>query len=77
MFLSSIKCRYSRAIDIFETVARQSLDSNLLKYSVKGYLLNAALCQICSGDTVAIHRALDQYMVKYVTNLITLLYSNI
>lgn len=33
-------------MQIFEDVARTSLDSNLLKYSAKGYLLNAGLCQL-------------------------------
>ncbi|CAK9232619.1 unnamed protein product [Sphagnum jensenii] len=53
--------QYPRAIDIFETVARQSIDSNLLKYSVKTHLLNAALCQLCAGDSVAINHAVQRY----------------
>ncbi|KAK9126779.1 hypothetical protein Scep_015625 [Stephania cephalantha] len=50
-----------KAIEIYEDVARQSLNNNLLKYSVKGYLLNAGLCQLCKGDVVAITNALDKY----------------
>lgn len=64
--LSRMFCRYPRAIDIFETVAQQSLDNHLLKYSVKGYLLNATLCQICSRDSVAIKKAIDRYQVNVI-----------
>ncbi|BBN05580.1 alpha-soluble NSF attachment protein [Marchantia polymorpha subsp. ruderalis] len=53
--------QYPKAIEIYEVVARQSLDSNLLKYSVKGYLLNAGLCHLCGSDIVAIHNALEKY----------------
>jgi alpha-soluble NSF attachment protein len=55
--------RYDRAIDIYENVARQSMNNNLLKYSVKGYLLNAGLCQICGKDIVAVHNAIENYQV--------------
>ncbi|KAF6174071.1 hypothetical protein GIB67_020253 [Kingdonia uniflora] len=53
--------RYPRAIEIYEEVARHSLNNNLLKYSVKGYLLNAGLCQLCKGDVVAITNSLERY----------------
>ena len=41
--------RYGEAIDIYEGVARASVENNLLKYSAKGYLLNAGICQLCSA----------------------------
>lgn len=53
--------QYPRAIDIFEDIAKQSLNNNLLKYGVKGHLLNAGICQLCKGDVVAISNALDKY----------------
>eukprot|EP01018_Ginkgo_biloba_P016980 Gb_01513 [translate_table: standard] len=53
--------QYPKAVEIFEDVARQSINNNLLKYSVKGYLLNAGLCHICRGDIVAINNALEKY----------------
>eukprot|EP00850_Spirogloea_muscicola_P007361 SM000037S13496 [mRNA] locus=s37:238975:240979:+ [translate_table: standard] len=55
--------QYQRAVDIFEEIAQASMDSNLLKYSVKGYLLNAGLCRLChqSGDSVSLQRMLDRY----------------
>ncbi|KAM7499420.1 hypothetical protein LguiA_023834 [Lonicera macranthoides] len=52
---------YQRAIDIYEEIARQSLNNNLLKYGVKGHLLNAGICQLCKGDVVAITNALERY----------------
>jgi len=41
--------RYGEAIELYEGIARQSVDNNLLKYSAKGYLLNAGICQLCSA----------------------------
>ncbi|OVA12681.1 NSF attachment protein [Macleaya cordata] len=53
--------QYPKAIEIYEEIAKQSLNNNLLKYSVKGYLLNAGLCQLCKGDVVAITNSLERY----------------
>ena len=55
---------YKEAVDIYESVARDSLASNLLKYSVKNYLLNAGICQLCRSDQVAIQNALERYQVR-------------
>ncbi|KAM7526562.1 hypothetical protein LguiA_016464 [Lonicera macranthoides] len=52
---------YPKAIAIYEDIARQSLNNNLLKYGVRGHLLNAGLCQLCKGDVVAITNALERY----------------
>ncbi|KAL3524030.1 hypothetical protein ACH5RR_016864 [Cinchona calisaya] len=53
--------QYPEAIEIYEDIARQSLNNNLLKYGVKGHLLNAGICQLCKGDVVAINNALERY----------------
>uniref|UniRef100_A0A5B7ADN0 Putative alpha-soluble NSF attachment protein-like n=1 Tax=Davidia involucrata TaxID=16924 RepID=A0A5B7ADN0_DAVIN len=53
--------QYQKAIEIYEEIARQSLNNNLLKYGVKGHLLNAGICQLCKGDVVAISNALERY----------------
>ncbi|XP_051138470.1 alpha-soluble NSF attachment protein-like [Andrographis paniculata] len=53
--------QYQKAIVIYEEIARHSLNNNLLKYGVKGHLLNAGICQLCKGDVVAINNALDRY----------------
>ncbi|RZB67567.1 Alpha-soluble NSF attachment protein 2 [Glycine soja] len=38
-----------------------SLSNNLLKYGVKGHLLNAGICQLCKDDVIAITNALERY----------------
>ncbi|KAL1290153.1 hypothetical protein HN51_058545 [Arachis hypogaea] len=53
--------QYQKSIDIYEAIARQSLNNNLLKYGVKGHLLNAGICELCKGDLVAINNALERY----------------
>lgn len=53
--------KYQKAIQIYEEVARYSLNNNLLKYGARGHLLNAGICQLCKGDIVAINNALDKY----------------
>jgi hypothetical protein len=39
--------QYAEAIGIYEDVAKRCVDNNLLKYSAKGYLLNAGICHLC------------------------------
>ncbi|CAA2980854.1 alpha-soluble NSF attachment [Olea europaea subsp. europaea] len=53
--------RYQKAVEIYEEIVRQSLNNNLLKYGVKGHLLNAGICQLCKSDVVAINNALERY----------------
>lgn len=53
--------RYPRAIEIYEEIAQKSISNNLLKYGVRGHLLNAGLCLLCKGDVVAITNALERY----------------
>ncbi|KAH9287813.1 hypothetical protein KI387_031930, partial [Taxus chinensis] len=52
---------YPKAIEIFESVAKETINNHLLKYNVKGYLLNAGICQICRGDTMALNNAFEKY----------------
>ena len=61
--LISLLIRYQKAIQIYEEIAQQSLNVNLLKYGVRGHLLNAGLCQLCRGDVVAISNSLERYQV--------------
>ena len=39
--------QYETAVEIYEDIAKTSLENNLLKYSAKGYLLNAGICRLC------------------------------
>lgn len=52
---------YAKAAEIFERVSSECVDNDLLKWSVKEYLLKAGICQLCTGDIVACKRALDKY----------------
>ena len=55
--------RYKEAIELFESVANTCLDNNLLKYSVRGHLLCAGICQLCVGDLDAARQAVENYKV--------------
>ncbi len=52
---------YKRAIEIYEQVAISSLDSTLLKWSVKGYFLCAGICHLASGELGSASAALERY----------------
>jgi len=53
--------KYDKAVELFEKVAKSSLESNLLKWSVKDYFLKAGLCHLAAGDSVAAKRSLESY----------------
>jgi|LauGreSBDMM110SN_4_FD.fasta_scaffold50695_1 alpha-soluble NSF attachment protein len=38
---------YKRAVEIYEEVAKAAVENNLLKFSARGYLLNAGICYLC------------------------------
>eukprot|EP00898_Chlorokybus_atmophyticus_P005709 jgi/Chlat1/6139/Chrsp41S05690 len=52
---------YKKAIELYEEVAKKSMDNNLLRYSVKGYLLCAGICHLGKGDLNGASNALDKY----------------
>ncbi|KAF2116481.1 alpha-soluble NSF attachment protein [Lophiotrema nucula] len=53
---------YYKAIDLYERVARTSINNNLMRWSVKEYLLKAGICHLCTGDAVGISTALQKYV---------------
>jgi len=59
--LSAELGRYKVAFDTFEAVSLASMDNNLLRYSAKGYLLNAGLCRLCHDDIVSVRNAIERY----------------
>ncbi|PRT56102.1 putative vesicular-fusion protein sec17 [Wickerhamiella sorbophila] len=59
--LAALNGQYDMAIENFERVAKQSLNSNLSKWSLKEYFVKATMCYLAEGDFVATSRALDQY----------------
>jgi alpha-soluble NSF attachment protein len=59
--LAALEGDYPLAISKFELVAKSSIDSNLMKWSVKEYFLKAGICRLAVGDIIATRRALQQY----------------
>lgn len=59
--LAALEGDYATAIQKFENVAKSSVRSNLMKWSVKEYFLKAGICRLAVGDTIATRRALEQY----------------
>ncbi|KAK7580499.1 hypothetical protein V9T40_001128 [Parthenolecanium corni] len=55
---------YSKAIEIYEEISKSSLESAMLKYSVKEYFFRATLCHMCV-DVLAASRALERYIEMY------------
>lgn len=53
--------RYSAAMEIYETVAASTMESNLLKYSAKGHLLNAGICCLALKDQVLTTQKREEY----------------
>ncbi|KAL9045667.1 MAG: hypothetical protein Q9214_001328 [Letrouitia sp. 1 TL-2023] len=59
--LAALAGDYRKSIGCYEKVARHSVESNLMKWSVKDYLLKAGICHLANGDSVATSRALESY----------------
>ena len=51
---------YARAIEIYEQVAISSLESSLLRFSVKTYLLQAGICRLATGEIGVAVNALER-----------------
>lgn len=58
---SALEGDYYKAIENYDKVAEQSINNNLMKYSVKDYFLKAGICHLASGDMVGAQRALEKY----------------
>ena len=52
---------YKKAIELYEQVAMTSLESTLLKWSVKDYYLRAGICHLATGDIDSATRAYSRY----------------
>ena len=59
--ISALQADYYKAISNYERVAKSSINNNLMKWSVKEYLLKAGMCHLATGDMVATNRALESY----------------
>lgn len=59
--IAALDGEYQKAIENYEKVATQSINSNLMRYSVKDYFLKAGICYLASEDMIATNRALEKY----------------
>ncbi|KAL9640818.1 MAG: hypothetical protein Q9164_000053 [Protoblastenia rupestris] len=59
--LAALDGDYAPAIQHFEHVARQSVSNNLMRFSVKDYLLRAGICHL-AHDVIGAKRALQGYV---------------
>lgn len=54
-------CRYLKAAELFEEAAKRAVDNNLLKFSARGYLLQAGICLLCILPPDDLEIKLDKY----------------
>lgn len=59
--LCSSKDDFAKAAQIFEAVGRESMESNLSKYSAKNYFFQALLCFLAGGDTITTKAKKEEY----------------
>jgi len=59
--LSALEGDYNKSIANYERISQSSINNNLMKWSVKEYLLKAGICHLASADMVATNRALESY----------------
>ncbi|OZJ04180.1 hypothetical protein BZG36_02166 [Bifiguratus adelaidae] len=52
---------YNAAIEKFESVAEQSVDNQLTKWSLKDYFMKSVLCQLCTRDIVRAKQSMQKY----------------
>jgi alpha-soluble NSF attachment protein len=52
---------YHKSIELYEKVAKVSVANQLMKYSVKDYLLKSGICLLAAGDMVTTNQALEKY----------------
>ncbi|CCI41182.1 unnamed protein product [Albugo candida] len=53
--------RYDAAREIYENLAKSSMDSNLLKFNAKNHLLNAGICALATKDLVLVQMKMGEY----------------
>ncbi|KAK7518549.1 protein required for fusion of vesicles in vesicular transport, alpha-SNAP [Phyllosticta citriasiana] len=59
--LAGLEGDYYKASDIYEKVARSSINNNLMRWSVKEYLFKAGICQLATNDLVGTNRAMERF----------------
>jgi len=59
--LAALDGDYYKAISNYERISKSAINNNLMKWSVKEYLLKAGIAHLATGDMVATNRALESY----------------
>lgn len=52
---------YKRAMEIYEDAAKRAVENNLLKFSARGYLLNAGICYMCMCSADDLEIKIEKY----------------
>lgn len=50
-----------RAAEIYESLGKQCLESNLLKYNAKNHFLHAVMCHLANGDSIGASQAYSRF----------------
>lgn len=58
--LAALEGDYYKAIQQYERVAKSSINNNLMKWSVKEYLLKAGICHLATGVSPIVHVFLNR-----------------
>ncbi|TMW60517.1 hypothetical protein Poli38472_000559 [Pythium oligandrum] len=53
--------RFDAAMEIYESIAKSSMESNLLKFNAKNHLLNAGICALATKDLVLVQMKWQEY----------------
>lgn len=59
--LSATAGDHAKAAELYEQIAKDALDSSLLKYGAREHLLRAGLCRLCMGDAIGASRYIESY----------------
>lgn len=59
--ISALEEDYLKSIELYEKVATVSVTNQLMKYSVKDFLLKSGICLLAAGDMVTTNQALEKY----------------
>jgi|TARA_B110000305_G_C19439475_1_gene640967 alpha-soluble NSF attachment protein len=59
--IAAVLERYPLAVECYEEVAKASMDNNLLRFSVKGYLLCAGITRLCYQEPHGVKNAMERY----------------
>jgi len=56
---------YNKAAEMYEKMGRESMESNLGKYSAKGHFFLAVLCYMALGDNVGFKQKMEEYSLTH------------